>query len=318
MSGGASTINVTLGAEAAGWRLDRALASAIPTLSRERLKALISSGQVAGPGGAAVRDPATKVREGSDYAISVPAPAPAHNEAQDIALEIVFEDEHLLIVDKPAGMVVHPAAGNLDGTLVNALLHHCAGRLSGIGGVARPGIVHRIDKDTSGLLVVAKTDVAHEGLAAQFKRHSIDRRYKAIVAGVPLPRSGTIDAPLARSASNRKKIAITGEGQGRRAVTHYRVETVLRDAALVECRLETGRTHQVRVHMTSIGHPLLGDPVYGSTRKAHRAVLETLGFRRQALHAAKLEFIHPVSKRNLSFESAVPSDMQELFTALSV
>jgi 23S rRNA pseudouridine1911/1915/1917 synthase len=179
MPGGPNIITATITDEAAGWRLDRALAAALPTLSRERLKALISSGAVAGPAGP-VRDPAVKARAG-DYAVAVPAPAPAHNEAQDIALDIVFEDEHLLVVDKPAGMVVHPAAGNLDGTLVNALLHHCAGRLSGIGGVARPGIVHRIDKDTSGLLVVAKTDVAHEGLAAQFARHSIDRRYLAIV-----------------------------------------------------------------------------------------------------------------------------------------
>jgi 23S rRNA pseudouridine1911/1915/1917 synthase len=215
-------------------------------------------------------------------------------------------------------MVVHPAAGNLDGTLVNALLHHCAGRLSGIGGVARPGIVHRIDKDTSGLLAVAKTDVAHEGLAAQFARHSIDRRYLAIVAGVPNPPSGTVDAPLARSSANRQKMAIVAEARGKRAVTRYRLLTPLREAALVECRLETGRTHQVRVHMTSIGHPLLGDPAYGRTRIAHRELLNQLDFRRQALHAAGLGFIHPVTRESLSFESALPSDMQELFRALTV
>src|SRR5439155_3288687 len=179
MTRGESHITATIADDAAGWRLDRALAAAVPTLSRERLKALISSGRVTGPKGL-VRDPAAKAVAGA-YEVDVPAPVAAHNEPQDIALEIVFEDEHLLIVDKPAGMVVHPAAGNFDGTLVNALLHHCAGRLSGIGGVARPGIVHRIDKDTSGLLVVAKTDVAHEGLAAQFARHSIDRVYRAIV-----------------------------------------------------------------------------------------------------------------------------------------
>jgi 23S rRNA pseudouridine1911/1915/1917 synthase len=316
VSGGHSII-ATIAEETAGWRLDRALAAAVPTLSRERLKALISSGAVIGPLGAPVRDPAIKAVAGI-YQVTVPDPRPAHNEAQDIALEIIFEDEHLLVVDKPAGMVVHPAAGNFDGTLVNALLHHCAGRLSGIGGVARPGIVHRIDKDTSGLLVVAKTDLAHEGLAAQFARHSIERRYLAITAGVPRPLAGRIDAPLARSAANRKKIAIVADGRGKRAVTHYRVVTPLRDAALTECRLETGRTHQVRVHMASIGHPLLGDPVYGRPRPAHREILKSLDFHRQALHAAGLGFVHPVSKQNLSFESALPSDIQELFGALTV
>jgi len=318
VSGGHSIITARIAKDALGWRLDRALAAALPTLSRERLKALISSGGVIGPEGAPVRDPAVKAVPGGAYEVTIPAPRPAHNEAQDIALTIVHEDDHLLVVDKPAGMVVHPAAGNFDGTLVNALLHHCAGRLSGIGGVARPGIVHRIDKDTSGLLVVAKTDVAHEGLAAQFAKHSIARRYLAIVAGVPMPPKGKVDAPLARSAANRKKMAIVEGGRGKRAVTHYRLVEPLRDAALVECRLETGRTHQVRVHMAAIGHPLLGDPVYGRTRAGHQAVLKRLNFRRQALHAAGLGFIHPVSKENLSFESALPSDIEELFGALSV
>ena len=318
MSGGHSIIQARVAADAIDWRLDRALAAAVPTLSRERLKALISGGAVVGPAGAAVRDPAVKAVAGGLYSVAVPEPKPAHNEAQDIALEIVFEDDHLLVVDKPAGMVVHPAAGNFDGTLVNALLHHCAGRLSGIGGVARPGIVHRIDKDTSGLLVVAKTDRAHEGLAKQFAAHSIERRYAAIVAGRPMPVSGKIDAPLARSSANRTKVAIVEEGRGKRAVTHYRLVTPLRGAALVECRLETGRTHQVRVHMASIGHPLLGDPVYGRSRPEHRELLKRLSFERQALHAAALGFIHPVSKENLSFESAHPSDIQELFAALAV
>ncbi|HEY0114454.1 MAG TPA: RluA family pseudouridine synthase, partial [Allosphingosinicella sp.] len=302
---------------ALGWRLDRALAAAVPTLSRERLKALISSGAVAGPQGA-VRDPAAKAVPGATYSVAVPEPRPAHNEAQDIALDIAFEDDHLLVVEKPAGLVVHPAAGNFDGTLVNALLHHCVGRLSGIGGVARPGIVHRIDKDTSGLLVVAKTDVAHEGLAAQFARHDLHRLYSAVVAGLPNPASGSVDAPLARSAANRKKMAIVEEGRGKRAVTHYRLVRPLRAAALVECRLETGRTHQVRVHMASIGHPLLGDPVYGRSRPEHREVLRRLNFERQALHAAELGFVHPVSKENLSFKSALPSDIQELLRALAV
>jgi 23S rRNA pseudouridine1911/1915/1917 synthase len=320
MTRGESTISATIAADAAGQRLDRALAAAVPTLSRERLKALISSGRVTGPAGL-VRDPAAKAIAGV-YEVVVPEPAPAHNEAQDIALDIVFEDDHLLVVDKPAGMVVHPAAGNFDGTMVNALLHHCAGRLSGIGGVARPGIVHRIDKGTSGLLVVAKTDRAHEGLAAQFARHSIDRGYRAVVAGLPSPLAGTIDAPLARSSANRQKMAIVDAkedgGRGKRAVTHYKVLRPLRDSALVECRLETGRTHQVRVHMTSIGHPLLGDPAYGRTRTALRELLKRLGFERQALHAAELGFIHPVTSAPLSFKSDVPSDMQQLLSALAV
>ncbi len=318
MSGGFSIIQARVADDAADMRLDRALAMAVPAMSRERLKALISSGAVNGPEGKAVRDPAIKAVPGATYEVSVPEPKPAHNEAQDIALEIVFEDAHLLVVDKPAGMVVHPAAGNPDGTLVNALLHHCAGRLSGIGGVARPGIVHRIDKDTSGLLVVAKTDVAHEGLAAQFAKHSIERVYAAIVSGRPIPPSGTVDAPLARSSANRKKIAVQAEGRGKRAVTHYRIVTPLRDAAMIECRLETGRTHQVRVHMASIGHPLVGDPVYGRARPSHREILKRLDFHRQALHAAALGFVHPVSKENLSFQSALPSDIQELFGALAV
>jgi 23S rRNA pseudouridine1911/1915/1917 synthase len=318
VSGGTNIIEARIAADAIGWRLDRALAAAVPTLSRERLKALISGGAVMGPQGAAVRDPAVKAVPGATYEVAVPEPRPAHNEAQDIALDIVFEDDHLLVVDKPAGMVVHPAAGNLDGTLVNALLHHCAGRLSGIGGVARPGIVHRIDKDTSGLLVVAKTDRAHEGLAKQFAAHGIRRRYLAVVAGQPMPPAGKVDAPLARSAANRKKMAIVEGGRGKRAVTHYRTLESLKGAAFVESQLETGRTHQVRVHMASLGHPLLGDPVYGRTRPEHRDVLKSLNFHRQALHAAALGFVHPVSKENLTFESPLPSDIQELKAALSV
>ena len=313
MVSGFSTISVQLDDAQAGWRLDRALAAAIPTLSRERLKALISSGHVRGPAGLA-RDPAMKTTGGAAFDIDIPEARAADNLAQDIPLIIVFEDDHLLVVDKPAGLVVHPAAGNYDGTLVNALLHHCAGRLSGIGGVARPGIVHRIDKDTSGLLVVAKTDPAHEGLSAQFARHSIDRRYKAIVAGIPT--SGSIDAPLARSPHDRKRVSI--QTRGKRAVTHYTLITALRDAALIECRLETGRTHQIRVHLSSIGHPLLGDPVYGRVRPNHRSVLKTLNFSRQALHAAELGFVHPVSSETLHFKSEMPHDMQQLFNAFAL
>ena len=317
MIGGFSEIEVALDASHAGWRLDRALADAIPSLSRERLKVLTKAGALTRDG-KAVRDPATKVKGGERFTLAIPDPEPAHNEPQEIPLPIVYEDEHLLVVDKPAGLVVHPAAGNRDGTLVNALLHHCGDSLSGIGGVARPGIVHRIDKDTSGLLVIAKHDKAHEGLARQFATHSIDRRYLAIVSGVPRQSEGTVDAPLARSPQNRKKIAIVPAGKGKRAVTHWKRLALLREAALVECSLETGRTHQVRVHMASIGHPLVGDPVYGRGKSVHRNLLNQLDFRRQALHAAHLGFIHPVTKGRLSFDSALPSDMQELFTALCV
>lgn len=317
MAGGQAQIDVRLEPAHAGWRLDRALADALPSLSRERLKSLIRSGALA-KGGDLVRDPAIKVRGDEAFTLVIPEPEPAHNVAQDIPLKIVFEDDHLLVVDKPAGLVVHPAAGNVDGTLVNALLHHCAGRLSGIGGVARPGIVHRIDKDTSGLLVVAKTDVAHEGLARQFSAHSIDRRYLAIVNVVPKTNSGTVDAPLARSSANRKKIAIVEDGRGKRAVTYWKVVERLKDAALIECRLETGRTHQVRVHMASLGHSLLGDPVYGGASKLHRKTLNELGFHRQALHAAVLGFIHPVTKEKLHFQNPMPADMQQLFNSLRV
>lgn len=305
-------------AEMAGWRLDRALAAVIPTLSRERLKSLISAGNVT-VGDRTVRDPATKVTGAGAVAVRVPDPAPAHNRAEDIPLAIAFEDEHLIVLDKPAGLVVHPACGNLDGTLVNALLHHCRGSLSGIGGVERPGIVHRIDKDTSGLMVAAKTDRAHTGLAAQFARHSIDRRYRAIVTGRPRQTNGTIEGNLGRDPANRKRMALVAAGQGKHALTHYRTVQPLDAAALVECRLETGRTHQVRVHMASIGHALLGDPVYGGRGvRAHRALLDRLGFARQALHAARLGFTHPVTSETLSFESTMPADMQELFSHLSV
>ncbi len=318
MAGGHSTTEIALDSSHAGWRLDRALAAQVPSMSRERLKVLTKSGALTRDG-VAVRDPAIKVKGDECFTLAVPEPLAAHNEPQQIALGILFEDEHLLVVDKPAGLVVHPAAGNRDGTMVNALLHHCGNSLSGIGGVARPGIVHRIDKDTSGLLVVAKHDVAHEGLARQFADHSIERRYLAIVSGVPRMLEGKVDAALARSSHDRKKIAVVEAGRGKSAVTHWKVKRPLRDAALVECRLETGRTHQVRVHLASIGHPLLGDPVYGRAPKQRlRELLGALGFRRQALHAAHLGFIHPVTKGRLSFDSALPSDMQELFSALGV
>ncbi|MBU6166262.1 MAG: RluA family pseudouridine synthase [Alphaproteobacteria bacterium] len=309
------SINITLPATAAGQRLDKALADALPQYSRERLKNLVQGGRLQAAAGV-IWDPATKMKGGEALALCVPAPRAADNEPQDIPLNIPFEDDHLLVVDKPAGLVVHPAAGNLDGTLVNALLHHCAGRLSGIGGVARPGIVHRIDKDTSGLLVVAKTDKAHEGLAAQFAAHDVDRRYTAVVGGVPVPPAGRIQGDLARSSANRQKMAIVKDGRGKHAITHYRTVAAFAGAAQVECRLETGRTHQIRVHMASIGHALLGDAVYGRTPGKLAPLLQALGFARQALHAATLGFVHPVSQEKLCFESPLPADMVALIDGL--
>jgi 23S rRNA pseudouridine1911/1915/1917 synthase len=317
MAGGTANLSAQITPALHGVRLDRALATLVPELSRERVKALILGGHVRGPGGTPVSDPALKVRADTAFALDIPEATPAEAIAQQIDLVVPYEDEHLIIIDKPAGMVVHPAAGNPDGTLVNALLHHCAGQLSGVGGVARPGIVHRIDKDTSGLLVVAKTDRAHEGLARQFKEHSIDRRYLAIVGGAPVPPAGTVDAWIGRSDANRQKMAVQREGRGKHAVTHYRTIERLDRAALVECRLETGRTHQVRVHMAHIGHPLLGDPAYGKAGP-HKALLAELDFRRQALHAARLGFIHPVTSQAVSFESPITDDMQRLFSHLAL
>ena len=293
-------------------RLDKALAD-VTQLSRARVQALLAEGKVELDGAPATSGKAT-VEEGARFAIHLPPPSDPQAAPQDIPITVAYEDEHLIVVDKPAGMVVHPAAGNSDGTLVNALLHHCRGQLSGIGGVARPGIVHRIDKDTSGLLVVAKSDAAHEGLARQFADHSIERAYLAVCAGHPVPPAGTVDARIGRSDSNRKKMAVLDEksSRGKHAVTHYKVLEKLNNSALIECRLETGRTHQVRVHLASIGHALLGDPVYGRSPSSIRPILQRLGFARQALHAAVLGFIHPVSGDRLSLSSDLPADMREL------
>lgn len=304
--------------EADGWRLDRALAATLPQFSRERLKKLIASGHVRKSDGSEARNPKSAVEKGQNFTVSVPEPKPATAVAQNIPLDIVFEDEHLIVVDKPAGLVVHPAAGNADGTLVNALLHHCAGRLSGIGGVARPGIVHRIDKDTSGLIVAAKTDKAHEGLARQFATHSIDRVYKAIVYNLVNKSEGKIETHLARSPQNRQKMAVVEPPRGKHAITHYRRLEALNNATLIECRLETGRTHQIRVHMAHIGHSLVGDPVYGRPKPALKDILKRLDFKRQALHAARIGFIHPVTSNALAFDSELPVDIQELFRALYV
>ena len=303
---------VITGTIASPGRLDKALAEA-SGLSRERVKALIAEGAVQ-VNGTPVRNGSAKVAIDTTFSIALPPPEPLEAEPQDIPLDIVFEDEHLIVVNKPAGMVVHPAAGNRDGTLVNALLYHCRGQLSGINGVERPGIVHRIDKDTSGLLVVAKSDAAHEGLARQFADHSITRRYLAVCAGHPNPASGTIATRMGRSDHDRKKMAVLPDTskRGKHAVTHYITEQRLNHCALIECRLETGRTHQVRVHCASMGNPLLGDPVYGRTPPALRSLLARLGFHRQALHAARLGFVHPVTGEVMDFYVDLPADMREL------
>ena len=315
-----SAEEVITGTITAPARLDKALADATD-LSRARIQALIADGMVELDGTYA-GSPSAKVQAGAQFRITLPPAAEPEAKPQDIPLTITFEDEDLIVVDKPAGMVVHPAAGNPDGTLVNALLHHCAnnggGALSGIGGVARPGIVHRIDKDTSGLLVVAKSDAAHEGLAAQFAAHTVHRRYLAVCGGHPIPSEGTIDEKLGRSDANRKKMAVLpkNSSRGKHAVTHYKLRQRLDSSALIECRLETGRTHQVRVHCASIGHPLLGDPLYGRTPKPLKPLLSQLNFTRQALHAAELGFVHPITRETLRFTADLPADMQELIDEL--
>jgi 23S rRNA pseudouridine1911/1915/1917 synthase len=312
MSGPMGEGKVITGVLASGSRLDKALAEA-SGLSRERIKALIGEGRVL-LSGKPVAQPSGKATVGAAFSIDLPPPTEARAGPEAIPLEIVHEDVHLIVLNKPAGMVVHPAAGNPAGTLVNALLHHCRGRLSGIGGVARPGIVHRIDKDTSGLLVVAKSDLAHEGLARQFADHSLERAYLAVVSGHPQPSAGTIAGRIGRSDANRKKMAVLPKdsSRGKHAVTHYKVIERLDGCALVECRLETGRTHQVRVHLSSIGHALVGDPLYGRAHTALRPLLQRLGFRRQALHAAVLGFIHPATGDRMRFTSDLPPDMREL------
>ncbi|MXO84593.1 RluA family pseudouridine synthase [Altererythrobacter aurantiacus] len=293
-------------------RLDKAIAQA-SGLSRERVKVLLAEGAIE-IGGSRDLSASEKITAPCDFQIDLPPPVALAAEPQQIALDIVFEDRYLVVVDKPAGMVVHPAAGNHDGTLVNALLHHCSGELSGIGGVARPGIVHRIDKDTSGLLIVAKTDAAHEGLAKQFAEHSIRRRYLAVCAGTPHPASGTIATRIGRSDRNRKKMAVLPDDsqRGKHAITHYETLRTLDGCSLIQCRLETGRTHQIRVHCASIGHALLGDKTYGRTPARLRPLLDSIGFERQALHAAELGFEHPVTGKTHDFRAELPPDMLEL------
>ena len=303
-----------------GSRLDKWLADHVPDMSRNRVQALIGDGRLNGPNGI-VDDLSKKVRAGETYTLTIPPPAPARPEPEDIPLEILFEDEHLIVLVKPAGLVVHPAPGHATGTLVHALLHHCRGSLSGIGGVTRPGIVHRLDKDTSGVMVSAKSDVAHRNLVEQFQVHSIERAYKAVVWGLPSPRNGRIESRIGRDPHNRKRMANVRSG-GKEAITDYRViRPVGALAALVDCHLFTGRTHQIRVQMLSLGHPLVGDPLYqtrGSLRKQQSLVSqERLGkHKNQALHAYKLGFVHPVTAQKMSFEIELSSEMNELLDSL--
>lgn len=332
------TVLTALAGEAhKGTRLDRFLSEQIETLSRSRAKTLVKDGHVRESRGgkeAVQDDPRTSVVPGVEYILDMPEPVPASPQPEAIPLNILFEDDHLILVDKPAGMAVHPAPGSWQGTLVNALLHHCQGALPGIGGVERPGIVHRIDKDTTGILVVAKTEIAHQGLSTLFAEHDIDRTYLALVRGAPRPLAGTVETQIARSPRDRKKMAVVEEPAGRHAITHYRAletygeisKTEARPAAaLIECSLETGRTHQIRVHMAHLGCSLIGDPVYGR----HRGIKATgrgdafdaaTGFARkltrQALHAARLGFVHPVTGEALMFESELPEDMRTLRDAL--
>jgi 23S rRNA pseudouridine1911/1915/1917 synthase len=316
---GGRFVEVVAGEDDGGTRLDRFLARHLPEHSRTQLKRLVAAGHVA-LAGASVRDPALKVRAGQSFAVFVPNAAEPTPAGEAIPLDIRFEDAHLIVVDKRAGMVVHPAPGNPAGTLVNALLAHCGDSLQGIGGVRRPGIVHRLDKDTSGLLVVAKTEPAHRALSRDFAARRIERAYAAFVWGVPMPALGDITGNIGRSPVNRKKMAVVAEGRGKPAVTRYRLERAFKDsAALLECRLATGRTHQIRVHLAARGHPLIGDPVYGGRRgRAADRGNPIADFPRQALHARLLGFTHPATGATLSFESMLPEDLVWLQNSLEL
>jgi 23S rRNA pseudouridine1911/1915/1917 synthase len=322
----AGPLHVTIQPAQSGERLDRALvaalAEALPSLSRTRVKALIESGAVQNGDFQRVTDPSQRVRPGQTFAIVVPEAEPLRVEAQSFPLDILYEDDDVIVVDKPAGMVVHPAPGNPDRTLVNALLAHCGASLKGIGGVQRPGIVHRLDKDTSGLMVAAKTDLAHQSLVEQFASRSVERVYAALVWGTPQPRKGEIAGAIGRSRTDRKKMAVVRQG-GKPALTRYEVRKSFAGGAvsLLDCRLATGRTHQIRVHLTAAGHPLLGDPVYGRARQKGRALpapaaAAVAGFERQALDAYILGFRHPGSGKPLRFEKKLSNDINSLIRTL--
>jgi 23S rRNA pseudouridine1911/1915/1917 synthase len=332
MSGNATRETLTVAPEEAGKRLDLFLAHRLPAFSRSRLQALVRAGHVARDG-TSTTELTHRVHAGETYALEVPEAQPATPQPQDMPLAVVYEDAHLIVIDKPAGLAVHPGPGHASGTLVNALIAHCGASLSGIGGIKRPGIVHRLDKDTSGLLVVAKTDKAHQGLSEQFASHGADgrleRRYLALVWGVPERQRGVIDAALARSRANRTKIAVVSAEAGRRAVTHYEVLATYPPkapkplASLLRLTLETGRTHQVRVHLAHTGHPLLGDMTYGAGFKAsgrnlaEEAQKALASLDRQALHAAELAFVHPATRKRLRFQSPMPPDMERLAAGLA-
>jgi 23S rRNA pseudouridine1911/1915/1917 synthase len=304
---------------AVGGRLDRALADALPELSRARIQALMALGAVS-RAGLALGDASARAEPGL-YRLVVPPPAPARPAGEDLALTVLFEDAHLIVIDKPAGMSAHPAPGSPAGTLVNALIHHCGASLSGVGGVARPGIVHRLDKNTSGVMVAAKTDLAHRGLSALFAAHDIERVYIALTRGAPRPAKGSVATRIGRSPRDRKKMAVVAAG-GREAVTHYATTRTFGPgpaAARVECTLETGRTHQIRVHLAHRGAPCLGDPAYGggTAGPGVRAAMIAAGLHRQALHAAILAFRHPITGQDLRFETALPADMAALEAELA-
>jgi 23S rRNA pseudouridine1911/1915/1917 synthase len=320
MTASVPTYTVTVAPDKAGSRLDRLLAERLPDVSRTRLKALIEEGRVGVYGVGPVVDPARRVQAGETFVVAVPALPAATPQPQAIPLVIVYEDPHLIVVDKPAGLVVHAGAGNPDGTLVNALLAHCPKGLSSIGAPLRPGIVHRLDKDTSGLLVVAKTDAAHLALARQFAEHSVERAYQAVVWGNPAPPAGTITGMIARSRRHRTRMAVVSRG-GRIAVTEYRTLRVFGSiASLVECRPATGRTHQIRVHMASIGNPIIGDALYGGQRAGRIAEwgksFARTGFLRQALHAFLIGFRHPETGQAIHLSSQLPSDYKMLISFL--
>lgn len=306
--------------EQQGQRIDRFLAGIFTNLSRSQIQRLISEGNLSSDDNI-IADNSFKIRCGDTYQLEIPEAEEATPEPENIPLDIVYEDTDLIVVNKPAGMTVHPAAGAHHGTLVNALLYHCQGNLSGIGGVKRPGIVHRIDKDTSGLLVVAKNDKTHRHLCEQFAEHSIERTYFAIVYGTPSPLNGQIIANIGRSPYDRKKMAILSHG-GKHAITNYKTIEKFSCASLVRCNLETGRTHQIRVHMSSLGCNLVGDQVYEKNKKSNirfsspELKQKVLSFPRQALHATTLGFIHPSSKEKISFSSEFPTDFADLLTAL--
>ncbi len=317
----AGRFTTVAGAAAAGLRIDRFLADAIGTLSRSRVKALIEQGQ-ASRDGKVLNEPAEPVRAGATYTLNLPPPQPATPQPQAMALAILYEDRDLIVLDKPAGLVVHPAPGNQDGTLVNALLAHCGDQLTGIGGERRPGIVHRLDKDTSGLMVVAKTQFANNALTAAFAARDLDRAYLALVWGLPDPLAGEIEGNIGRDRRDRKRMAVVAGG-GKPALTRYRTLRAWQIAvALLECRLATGRTHQIRVHLASRGNPVVGDPLYLRRVPAvARALPEParrrlLDFPRQALHAARLGFSHPRTGEALAFASEPPPDMRELIASL--